>query len=165
MNGYNEGEYMMLTIGNKVPAFSLPANGGQTITEKDLLGKNTILYFYPKDNTPGCTSEAKDFSALKEEFAKINTQIIGVSADNVVSHERFIEKQDLNIQLISDEDKNLIEAFGAWGEKKNYGKVYLGLIRSTFLINTQGEIIAEWRNVKAKGHAERILKETNALLT
>lgn len=156
---------MMLTIGNKVPSFSLPANGGKHIDEKDLLGKNTILYFYPKDNTPGCTSEAKDFTALKDDFAKLNTQIIGVSADNVTSHERFIEKQDLDIQLISDEDKKLIEAFGAWGEKKNYGKIYFGLIRSTFLINTKGEIIAEWRNVRAKGHAERILKEATALLS
>lgn len=154
----------MLTIGDKIPAFSLPANNGENITEKDLLGKNTIFYFYPKDNTPGCTSEAKDFTALKNDFAKLNTQIIGVSADDVASHDRFIEKQDLRINLISDTDKKLIEAFGVWGEKKNYGKVYFGLIRSTFLINTSGEIIAEWRNVRAKGHGERILKETTVLL-
>jgi len=118
-----------------------------------------LLYFYPKDNTPGCTNQAKDFTRLKADFAKLDITIVGCSPNSIASHEKFITKQELNILLLSDPEKVLIQEYGAWGEKKNYGRTYEGLIRSTFLINTSdGKILNEWRNVRAKGHADRILK-------
>lgn len=119
----------------------------------------TLLYFYPKDNTPGCTLEAQDFTQLKDEFTKLGIQIIGVSKDSEASHEKFTNSCGLGIPLISDSDGGLHEQFGVIGEKKNYGKVYIGVIRSTFLLDQEGKILQEWRNVKAKGHAEKILKE------
>jgi peroxiredoxin Q/BCP len=118
----------------------------------------TVLYFYPKDNTPGCTIENKDFSSLREEFNKLGVTLIGVSKDSIESHKKFIEKQELTIDLISDPELILHKALGAYGEKNNYGKIVQGVIRSTFLLNKQGEILEEWRNIRAKGHAERILK-------
>jgi len=118
-----------------------------------------LLYFYPKDNTPGCTNQAKDFTRLKADFAKLDITIVGCSPNSIASHEKFITKQELDILLLSDPEKELIKEYGAWGEKKNYGRVYEGLIRSTFLLNTSnGEILEEWRNIRAKGHADRILK-------
>jgi thioredoxin-dependent peroxiredoxin len=119
----------------------------------------TLLYFYPKDNTPGCTLEAQDFTRLKGEFAKLGIQIIGVSKDSETSHDKFTTKCNLGIELISDEDGSLHGKFGVIGEKKNYGKVYVGVIRSTFLLDSTGNILREWRNVKATGHAEKVLRE------
>ncbi len=119
----------------------------------------TLLYFYPKDDTPGCTMEAQDFTRLKSEFEKLGIQIIGVSKDSETSHAKFCNKYNLGIQLLSDEDGKLHEQFGVIGEKKNYGKVYIGVIRSTFLLDSTGNILKEWRNVKATGHAEKVLKE------
>ena len=118
----------------------------------------TILYFYPKDNTPGCTTENKDFSSMKDEFNKLGITLIGVSKDSIDSHKKFIEKQELTIDLISDPELTLHKILGAYGEKNNYGKIVQGVIRSTFLFNKQGEIIQEWKNIKATGHAARILK-------
>lgn len=146
----------------KIPAFSLPANGKQILSEKDIIGKKTILYFYPKDNTPGCSNQATDFTSLLDDFEELNIQIIGVSPDSADSHDKFIAKKDIGFNLIADTEKQLIQAFGAWGEKQNYGKTYEGLIRSTFLLNEEGVIVKEWRNVRAKGHAQRILKEVSA---
>lgn len=119
----------------------------------------TLLYFYPKDDTPGCTLEASDFTRLKSEFAALGIQIIWVSKDSEASHAKFCNKYNLGIQLISDQDESLHNQFGVIGEKKNYGKVYIGVIRSTFLLDSTGKILKEWRNVKATGHAEKILKE------
>jgi len=121
-------------------------------------GKKIILYFYPKDNTPWCTKEAKDFSVLKEEFKKLGYDIIGVSKDSISSHEKFIEKQNLKIDLISDPELILHKKFGAWGKKKNYWREYEWTIRSTFVLDNC-KIIKEYRNVKATWHAERVLKE------
>ena len=118
----------------------------------------TILYFYPKDNTPGCTTENKDFSSMKDEFNKLGITLIGVSKDSIESHKKFIEKQELTIDLISDPELTLHKILGAYGEKNNYGKIVQGVIRSTFLFNKEGEIIQEWKNIKATGHAARILK-------
>lgn len=118
----------------------------------------TILYFYPKDNTPGCTTENKDFSSMKGEFNKLGITLIGVSKDSIESHKKFIEKQELTIDLISDPELTLHKILGAYGEKNNYGKIVQGVIRSTFLFNKEGEIIQEWKNIKATGHAARILK-------
>lgn len=126
-----------------------------------LLAKSprTILYFYPKDNTPGCTLEAQDFTRLKDEFLALGIQIIGVSKDSESSHAKFRDSCNLGIELISDKDGSLHEQFGVIGEKKNYGKVYVGVIRSTFLLDQDGNILHEWRNVKATGHAEKVLRE------
>lgn len=122
-----------------------------------------LLYFYPKDNTPGCSNQAIDFTRLKDDYKNLGITIVGVSPDSITSHKSFIEKKTLEILLLSDPEKTLITALGAWGEKKNYGKTYFGLIRSTFLIEVKsGEIIEEWRNIRAKGHAERILKILSA---
>lgn len=121
--------------------------------------QQTLLYFYPKDDTPGCTMEAQDFTRLKSEFEKLGIQIIGVSKDSETSHAKFCNKYNLGIQILSDEDGKLHEQFGVIGEKKNYGKVYIGVIRSTFLLDSSWNILKEWRNVKATGHAEKILKE------
>ena len=127
--------------------------------------KYTILYFYPKDNTPGCTLEAQDFTRLKADFEALGVEIFGVSKDSEASHENFCAKHGLGITLISDPDGVLHEKFGAIGEKKNYGKTYIGTIRSTFLLDSAtGEIVQEWRNVRAKGHAERVLAELTDLL-
>lgn len=119
----------------------------------------TLLYFYPKDNTPGCTLEAQDFTRLKKEFAALGIQIIGVSKDSESSHAHFRDSCSLGIELISDETGELHEQFGVIGEKKNYGKIYVGVIRSTFLLDSTGKILREWRNVKATGHAEKVLRE------
>lgn len=119
----------------------------------------TLLYFYPKDDTPGCTMEAADFTRLKWEFESLGIQIIWVSKDSEASHAKFCNKYNLGIKLISDEDESLHNQFWVIGEKKNYGKVYIGVIRSTFLLDSSGEILKEWRNVKATGHAEKVLRE------
>ncbi len=148
----------------KIPAFQLFTDSNQSINEKDIIGKKTILYFYPKDNTPGCSNQATEFSHLSDEFNKLGIRIIGVSPDSIESHQNFINKKKITFSLIADTEKQLAQAFGVWGEKKNYGKTYIGLIRSTFFIDENGYIIKEWRNVRAKGHAARILKELQELL-
>ena len=122
----------------------------------DLAGKTTILYFYPKDNTSGCTQEACDFRENKNRWSA-KAQVVGVSPDSIKSHLSFKEKQGLNFILLSDPEHILAETFGAWGEKSMYGKKYMGIIRSTFLINEQGEVVKEWRKVKVKGHVDEVL--------
>ena len=124
----------------------------------------TLLYFYPKDDTPGCTLEAQTFTRLKSEFSQLGIEIIGVSKDSETSHEKFITKCNLGIKLIADEDGSLHEQFWVIGEKKKYGKVYIGTIRSTFLLNQSGAIVKEWRNVKATGHGEKVLREVKEFL-
>lgn len=121
--------------------------------------KQTVLYFYPADNTPGCTLEAQSFTALREEFAALGTQVIGVSVDNEASHKKFHDSCSLGIDLISDTHKSLHEQFEVIGEKKNYGKTYIGVIRSTFLLSNKGAIIKAWRNIKVNGHADKVLRE------
>ena len=125
---------------------------------RDFIGKWTILYFYTKDNTPGCTTKAKEFSELLEEFEKENAVVIGISPDSPKKHCNFIQKHNLKIILLSDEEKKVIKEFGAWGKKKAYGKEYEGVIRSTFIINPNGEIVKEYKKVKAKGHAKQVLE-------
>jgi thioredoxin-dependent peroxiredoxin len=124
----------------------------------------TLLYFYPKDDTPGCTLEAQDFTRLLPDFTELGIQIIGVSKDSEASHEKFCNKYDLAIKLISDNDGLLHEQYSVIGEKKNYGKAYIGVIRSTFLIDQSGKILHEWRNVKATGHAEKVLREVQSIV-
>jgi peroxiredoxin Q/BCP len=154
---------MTLNIGDKAPNFSLPANGGKTISLSDYAGKNIVLYFYPKDSTPGCTTEAKDFTSLKADFEDANTVILGMSKDTVKRHDNFIAKQELAIDLVSDEEGKSIEEFGVWVEKSMYGKKYMGIERATFLIDGSGEIREIWRKVKVKGHADAVLEAAKAL--
>ncbi len=127
-------------------------------------GKWTVLYVYPKDNTPGCTTEAKEFTELLPEFERLGFQVIGVSKDSVKSHQRFKEKHGLKVRLLSDPNAELIKALGAWGKKKSYGRVYEGVIRSTFILNPEGEIVWKKIKVRAKGHAAKVLEEARKLV-
>ena len=151
----------MAEEGKKAPDFCLSGldekGEEKEISLKDFKGKKVFLYFYPRDNTPGCTTQACDFRDNFKALAKQGIAIIGASPDSVASHEKFREKQGLNFTLLSDPEKKLAEKYGAYGEKKNYGKVTKGIIRSTFLINEKGKVEKAWRNVKAKGHVEKIL--------
>lgn len=153
----------MVKEGEKAPDFCLKGidekGEEREFCLKDFGGKKLILYFYPKDNTPGCTTEACDFRDNLNVLVSKGYQVVGVSPDSVKSHKNFKEKYGLNFPLLSDPDKKVAEAFGAYGEKKMYGKVTKGIIRSTFLIDEEGKIAKAWRNVKAKGHVEKILKE------
>ncbi|MEQ9520450.1 MAG: thioredoxin-dependent thiol peroxidase [Parvibaculum sp.] len=146
-----------LKEGQKAPAFSLPTDGGGKVRLADLKGQNVVVYFYPKDMTPGCTTQAIDFSALAPSFKKANTIIIGVSKDNVDRHDKFKAKHDLTITLASDEAGVMLEKYGIWQEKKLYGKTFMGIVRSTFLIDAEGKIAKIWPKVKVKGHAEDVL--------
>ena len=147
----------------KAPEFCLPNQDETEICLRDLAGKWIILYFYPKDNTPGCTTEACDFTEAIEEFEDLDAVILGVSPDSPKKHRNFIEKKNLKITLLSDENKDVIKAYGAWGIKKMYGKEYEGVIRSTFIISPDGEIVAEWRNVRVKGHVEKVKQKLKEL--
>ena len=148
-----------LKLGDKAPEFSLKNQDGIEMALKDFKGKKVVLYFYPKDNTPGCTTEACEFSELLGNFEDRNSIIIGISPDNERSHENFITKFKLKHILLSDIDKEVSKAYGAWGLKKNYGKEYEGIIRSTFVIDEQGKISTIYRNVRAKDHAAKVLAD------
>lgn len=145
-----------LKIGDKIPKFSLNLSDDTVINSKNLIGKTYVIYFYPKDNTPGCTNEAKDFSCLFKDFEKLNVEIIGVSKDSIKTHQNFIEKHKLKIKLGSDLEGKVIEKFGVWVEKKMYGRIYMGIERSSFLISDKGRIENIWRKVKVKGHAKEV---------
>ena len=150
-------------IGKKVKNFSLPATSNKTISLSSLKGKNLVLYFYPKDSTPGCTTEGQNFRDLYSEFQQANTEILGVSRDSLKRHENFKAKQEFPFELLSDEDENLCQQFDVIKLKKLYGREYLGIDRSTFLIDANGKLIREWRKVKVKGHAEEVLAAAQAL--
>ena len=149
---------MSLNIGDKAPQFELLNQDGVKIALKDFIGKKVILYFYPKDNTPGCTTEACDFSANYDKFGGKNAVIIGISPDSVASHEKFISKFDLKHILLSDSEKEVAKAYGDFGLKKNYGKEYEGLIRSTFVIDETGKIAQIYSNVRVKDHVLKVLE-------
>jgi len=147
----------LATLNKKVPTFKLPATGDNTIKLSDYKGQNLVIYFYPKDNTPGCTTEGKDFSALYKKFKKKNTEILGVSRDSIKKHENFKAKFEFPFELLSDEDETLCNLFDVIKLKKLYGKEYLGIERSTFLIDEKGVLRQEWRKVKVKEHAQEVL--------
>ncbi|MCA6130063.1 thioredoxin-dependent thiol peroxidase [Campylobacter concisus] len=148
-----------LEVGDKAPEFEAINQDGVKVALKDFIGKNVVLYFYPKDNTPGCTTEACEFSANYDQFIKNDTVIIGVSPDSVKSHAGFIAKQNLKHILLSDEDKEISKLYGVWQVKKNYGKEYLGIVRSTFVIGKDGKIAKIYKSVKAKDHAAKVLAD------
>jgi peroxiredoxin Q/BCP len=149
---------------NRVVAdFKADATGDQQVRLKDLRGKNVVLYFYPKDSTPGCTTEGRDFSALHSKFKRAKTVILGVSRDSIASHEKFKEKQGFPFDLLSDPDERLCKQFDVIHEKSLYGRKFMGVVRSTFLIDAEGTLRQEWRKVKVKGHAEEVLEAVKAL--
>lgn len=149
---------------NRVVAdFKAEATGNKTICLKELRGKNVVIYFYPKDSTPGCTTEGRDFSALHGKFKRAQTVILGVSRDSIASHEKFKEKQGFPFDLISDPDETLCKKFDVIHEKTLYGRKSMGVVRSTFLIDAAGKLRREWRNVKVKGHAEEVLEAAKSL--
>jgi thioredoxin-dependent peroxiredoxin len=152
-----------LSIDSKVPNFTLPATGDKEINLKKLKGQNVVLYFYPKDSTPGCTTEGHEFSELYNDFRKLNTEVFGISRDSIKSHENFKAKQDFPFDLLSDQDETLCQLFDVIREKNMYGKKVMGVERSTFLIDSKGVLRREWRKVKAAGHAAEVLDAVKAL--
>ena len=155
----------MLEVGQKAPDFCLPNQDHVEICLRDLKGKWIVLYFYPKDLTPGCTTEACEFTKAMPSFEELDAVILGVSPDSPQKHQKFIEKKELKITLLSDENKEVLKAYGAWGPKKLYGKEYEGVIRSTFLINPEGKIVAVWPKVRVKGHVEAVKEKLEELKT
>ena len=148
----------MLEVGAAAPAFSLKDTQGNTVKLSELKGKKVVVYFYPKDDTPGCTKEACDFRDNLAVVKKAGAVVFGVSPDDEASHQKFTEKFSLPFPLLCDTEHKIAEAYGAWGEKQNYGKTYMGLIRSTFLIDEKGKLAHIWRNVKAEGHVAKVLE-------
>jgi thioredoxin-dependent peroxiredoxin len=148
---------MAVRSGDPVPEFDLATGAGGRLRAQDLSGRRTVLYFYPKDDTAGCTMEAREFTALLPQFVKRGVQVIGVSPDSERSHDRFTAKCDIGFPLVSDPDKELCSAFGVWVSKSMYGRSYMGVERSTFLIAADGRVEREWRKVKASGHAAEVL--------
>ena len=153
----------VLSAGARAPAFTLPRDGGGSISLADFKGRKLVLYFYPKANTPDCTRESIAFSALSADFAKAGTAVLGVSADPVKAQDAFKAKYDLAIPLASDEKHGMLEAYGVWGQKSMYGKTFMGIARMTFLIDREGRIARLWPKVKVDGHAEEVLAAAKAL--
>ena len=156
---------MSLQVGDKVPDFSAQATNGVNLSASDLINQYTVLYFYPKDNTPGCTNEGKDFTEAFTEFQQLNAQIFGISKDSMKKHENFKAKYEFPFELISDEDETFCKLFDVIKLKKNYGREYMGIERSTFIINTEGEIAYEWRKVRVKDHVAEVLSTLRRHLT
>ena len=150
-------------IGNKAPSISLPRDGGDMVSLEEFIGQKVVLYFYPKDDTPGCTLEAKGFTEMVDEFADAGTIVIGISKDSVKKHDKFRDKHELNLILLSDENGTTCEDYGVWVEKNMYGKTYMGIERTTFLIDTDGKIAQIWNKVKVKGHVDTVYEAAKAL--
>lgn len=153
-----------LTIGNKVPDFDIPRDGGGNVHLAAYAGKPVVLYFYPKDDTTGCTAEAVAFTALMPEFEKVGAVVIGISPDPARKHDKFIQKHSLAVILGSDEDNAVAEAYGVWKEKSMYGRSYMGIERTTFLIGADGALAEIWPKVKVAGHADAVLTRVQALM-
>jgi peroxiredoxin Q/BCP len=151
-----------LEAGEKAPSFSLPDQDGQKVALKDFKGAPVVVYFYPADDTPGCTKEACQFNENLTTFSRAGVKVIGISPDGAIKHQRFKEKYGLKFPLLSDPEHGVMEAFGAWGEKTMYGKKTTGVIRSTFLIDPKGVVSRAWYNVRADGHAAKVLEEIKA---
>jgi peroxiredoxin Q/BCP len=153
----------MVSVGKRVENFILPATGDQNLSLNDFNGRNLIIYFYPKDNTPGCTREGQDFRDLYKQFETANTSILGVSRDSVKTHSNFKNKHEFPFDLMSDKEETLCKLFDVIHEKNLYGRKYMGIVRSTFLIDTKGILRQEWKKVRVPGHAQEILDAVNAL--
>jgi thioredoxin-dependent peroxiredoxin len=157
------GPAVALVEGAKAPSFRLPRDGGESAALADYAGQKLVLFFYPRADTPGCTREAIDFTRLRDAFAEAGTAVLGVSADTVKAQESFRDKHQLSIPLISDEQHQMLEAYGAWGEKSMYGRTFLGILRTTVLIGANGKIAKIWRNVRVDGHADEVLAAAKAM--
>lgn len=153
----------MIEIGTKAPEFCLQNQDSVEVCLRDLANRWVVLYFYPKDNTPGCTTEAIDFSAMLGEFEALNAMVIGVSPDSVASHEKFVTKKDLTVTLLSDESKEMLTKYGVWQLKKLYGREYMGVVRTTYLIDPKGVVAYRWDNVKVKDHAKKVSEKLQEL--
>ncbi|WP_424632111.1 peroxiredoxin [Bradyrhizobium sp. SYSU BS000235] len=147
----------------KAPSFTLPRDGGQTVKLKDYSGRKLVIFFYPRADTPGCTLEAADFSKLASAFAASQTAVLGVSADPVKAQERFRDKHQLTVPLLSDEEHDMLDAYRAWGQKSMYGKTFEGIIRTTVLIDREGKIARIWSKVRVPGHADEVLAAARSL--
>ena len=150
-------------INNKAPIFKGECTGNKNVSLSDFKGKNVVLYFYPKDSTPGCTTEGQDFRDKYKEFKKLKTEILGVSRESIKSHENFKSKQSFPFELLSDPEEKVCKAFDVMKLKSMYGREYIGVDRSTFLINSDGKVVKEWRNVKVKGHVEEVFNSVRDL--
>ena len=150
-------------VGSKAPDFTLPDDQGEALSLSSLAGKAVVLYFYPKDDTPGCTKEAIGFSESIEAFSDVGAVVIGISKDTVAKHGKFRDKHELKVRLVSDAESDVTEQYGAWVEKKMYGKTYMGIERCTFLIGPDGEVKQVWRKVKVPGHVDAVLEAVKAL--
>lgn len=153
----------MTDVGQAAPDFTLPRDGGDPVTLSDLKGAPVVLYFYPRDNTPGCTTEALDFTALMPEFTALGAHVFGISKDSLAKHRNFTAKKDLTVPLLSDADSDVCERYGVWVEKSMYGKTHLGIQRATFLIDAEGVVARVWPKVKVAGHAAEVLEAVRAL--
>jgi thioredoxin-dependent peroxiredoxin len=153
----------MVEDGKTAPDFELPDDAGESVRLSRLKGKPVVVYFYPKDDTPGCTTEGKDFSCLADEFNKAGAEVLGISPDSPQSHRKFQDKHDLTVRLLSDEERKAAEAYGVWVEKSMYGRKFMGIERSTFLIDGAGKVAQSWRKVRVAGHADDVLEAVRAL--
>lgn len=153
----------LVETGTKAPEFTLPRDGGGTVSLADCAGKPVVLYFYPKASTPGCTIEARDFTALLGDFESAGAVVLGCSKDSVKRQENFAAKEDLTTALLSDAEGDVCERYGVWAEKKNYGKTYMGIVRTTYLIAPDGTVAKVWSPVKVDGHAQEVLEAVRAL--
>ncbi|MDF0581099.1 peroxiredoxin [Bradyrhizobium yuanmingense] len=162
-SGLKSGLKSGLAEGQKAPAFRLPRDGGDVVTLADYAGRKLVLFFYPRADTPGCTREAIDFTRLAGAFAAAGTAVLGISADPLKAQEKFRDKHKLGVPLISDETHEMLEAYGAWGEKSMYGKSFLGILRTTILVGTDGKVARIWRNVRVDGHADEVLEAARSL--
>ncbi|SMO38185.1 peroxiredoxin Q/BCP [Balnearium lithotrophicum] len=154
---------MYIEEGKRAPNFCLENDEGKKVCLEDFKGKWVVLYFYPKDNTPGCTKEAEDFSERTDEFDKLNAVVLGVSPDSVESHRKFKEKRNLKVTLLSDESKEILKTYGVWQKKKMYGREYFGVVRTTYLIDPEGTVRKVWKRVRVKGHADKVLETLRKL--
>jgi peroxiredoxin Q/BCP len=154
---------MALEQGSKAPAFALKSDGGRSLSLADFKGRKLVIYFYPKADTPGCTRESIDFSRLKKEFAKADTEVIGISADPVEAQDRFKKKHGLSLSLGSDPEHKMLTAYEAWGKKSMYGRIFMGVIRMTYLIDANGKVAQVWPKVRVDGHADEVLAAAKAL--
>ncbi len=150
-------------VGEKAPDFCLKDADGKEHCLNEFKGKWLVLYFYPKDNTSGCTKEAVGFTDMLDQFRELNCEVVGVSPDSEDKHKKFMEKYDLKVLLLSDTEHKVLEAYGAWGKKRMYGREYYGVIRTTYLIDPEGKVAKVWKNVKVKGHPESVLEEVKRL--
>jgi peroxiredoxin Q/BCP len=158
-----KGISSMVEDGSKAPDFELPDAQGRAVRLSKLKGRPVVVYFYPKDDTSGCTAEAKDFSCLIDEFRQAGAEVIGISPDSPASHAKFRDKYNLGVRLLSDEERTTAEAYGVWVEKSMYGRKYMGVERATFLVDSSGKVARSWRKVKVPGHAEEVLEAVKGL--